>query len=157
MGFNSGLKGLKPWLREGVCEKLEMHENKSRLKIVGINTVFHSTEKSIYYWRMCYKFVFRMYLFFVCEEVRWESTEHPPNQVPEHHSRGGTLTYYEACICQEFSVLLSPTVQLNLFHRIVSKCAPPACRQTSDFLTVILDPQRSCILKYWHFLFKYFL
>ena len=91
---------------------------------------------------------------FVCEEVRWGSTECPLNQVPEHHSRGGTLTAYEACICQEFSVLLSPAVQLNLFHRRVSKCAPPACRQTSDFLTVILDPQRSCVLKYWHFLFK---
>jgi hypothetical protein len=48
-----------------------------------------------------------------------------------------------------------PVVQLNLFHRRVSKCAPPACRQTSDFLTVIPDTQRSCVFKYWHFLFKY--
>jgi hypothetical protein len=90
-----------------------MPENNARLKIGGINTIpqyrnIYLSLKDVL--QICIQYV----PVFVCEKVRCGSTEHPPNQVPEHHSCGGTLTAYEACIYQEFGVLFSPAVHLTL-------------------------------------------
>jgi hypothetical protein len=80
------------------------------------------------------------------------------HRVSEHGCCHENTTAYEVWIHWEFTVRISPAVQLILFHERASKWRPPVPKHASHFLKIFLDMRRSSCLKIlrisrWKFIF----
>jgi hypothetical protein len=63
-------------------------------------------------------------------------------RVPEHNNCHGCFFAYEACGCQEFRALFSPTDQLNLLWKKSPESPTAASEQALRLLTVFLHTRK---------------